>query len=257
MRAAARRALRATKLLVLTVALAGCIGTPMPWQDHDYYTVRAGDTLYSIASRNGLDYRDLARWNGIDNPTLIYPGQRLKLYGPAGQRTAQTTPAKSSAPAKKPASSKPPASSGTSSARAPSSARATPAPTTRPVHKLDWRWPASGPVVARFGDTGSVGKGIDIAGRVGDEIVAAAAGRVVYAGSGLLGYGKLIIIKHDETYLSAYGHNDTVLVEQGAEVRAGQRVATMGLGPGQRPLLHFEIRIDGKPVDPLLHLPPR
>jgi lipoprotein NlpD len=249
MRAAARRALRATKPLVLALALASCIGTPMPWQDQDYYAVRTGDTLFSIASRNGVDYRDLARWNGIDNPTLIYPGQRLRLYAPGGQ-AARPAPSTPSAPARTAVARAP-------AAPPPQQATRTPAPPPRAVHRLDWRWPATGAVVARFGDSGSVGKGIDISGRVGDDVVAAAAGRVVYAGSGLLGYGKLIIIKHDETYLSAYGHNDMVLVGQGADVRAGERVATMGLGPGKRPLLHFEIRIDGKPVDPLLHLPPR
>ena len=109
----------------------------------------------------------------------------------------------------------------------------------------------------RFGDSTSLGRGLDFSGNQGDPVVASAQGKVVYSGSGLLGYGKLIILKHNDTYLSAYGHNETLLVQEGQTVQAGQRIATMGLGPGDGALLHFEIRREGKPVDPMTFLPPR
>jgi lipoprotein NlpD len=243
MHAAARRALRAVAILLGCLALAACVGHAFPWQDQDYYTVRRGDTLYSIAFDNGLDYRDVARWNGITDPARIYPGQVLKLYPPSGTTTAKTAPAR------------PPAAKAPDPKPTPPPATRTPPP--RPPSAVAWQWPASGTLAARFGDTGSTAKGIDIAGRQGDAVAAAAAGHVVYAGSGLIGYGKLVIIKHDDTFLSAYGYNDELLVAQGAQVRAGERIATMGMGSGKRAMLHFEIRIDGKPVDPLLYLPPR
>lgn len=230
------RVLRVALALSICLALAACYTQDRHADTRQYYTVREGDTLYSIAFRHGLDYHDLARWNHIDNPSLIYAGRRLQLFAPgstSNQAKASTTASRTAA--------------------APKSAPATPRKPVGPP--IAWVWPASGDVVARFGDPSSIGKGIDIGGRVGDEVRAAAAGRVVYTGSGLIGYGKLVIIKHDETYLSAYGHNDALFVEQGAEVKAGQRVATMG--QGKRPLLHFEIRVDGKPVDPLQYLPSR
>jgi lipoprotein NlpD len=249
-------ALRAASIAVLCLTLAACGGFGGRTDGRDYYTVRSGDTLYSIAFRHGLDYRDLARWNHLANPGRIYAGQRLQLYPSGTTKTASATPP--STP------SKPPSSKTTASSQAaPSSAAGSATATTAPPLPMpapapfEWRWPAAGTVVARFGETPSTGKGIDIGGRIGDDVRAAGPGRVVYTGSGLIGYGKLIIIKHNDTYLSAYGHNDTLLVEQGAEVVAGQRVATMGQGPGNRPLLHFEIRIDGKPVDPLMYLPAR
>jgi len=231
------RVLRVALALSICLALAACYTQDRHADTGQYYTVREGDTLYSIAFRHGLDYRDLARWNHIDNPALIYAGRRLQLF-PPGSTSKQ---AKASATSR--------------AAPAPKSA---PAPPPKPAGPpVAWVWPASGDVVANFGDPSSIGKGIDIGGRIGDEVRAAAAGRVVYTGSGLIGYGKLVIIKHNETYLSAYGHNDALYVEQGAEVQAGQRVAAMGEGPGKRPLLHFEIRVDGKPVDPLQYLPSR
>lgn len=248
-------ALRAASIAVLCLTFAACGGFGGRADGGDYYTVRSGDTLYSIAFRHGLDYRDLARWNHITNPARIYPGQRLQLY-PGG--TAKTARAQPATPSKVPStsstvSSQAGRSSGAAGATSPT---APPLPMPAPPPFV-WSWPAAGVVVARFGETPSTGKGIDIGGRIGDDVRAAGPGRVVYTGSGLIGYGKLIIIKHNDTYLSAYGHNDTLLVEQGAEVVAGQRVATMGQGPGNRPLLHFEIRIDGKPVDPLMYLPAR
>jgi lipoprotein NlpD len=230
------RVLRVAIALSLCLALGACYTQERHADTGHYYTVREGDTLYSIAFKHRLDYRDLARWNHIDNPALIYPGKRLQLFPPGGSTSSQAGSAAKSRTATAPK----------------------PAPPPKPAGPpVTWVWPASGDVVANFGDPSSIGKGLDIGGHVGDEVRAAAAGRIVYTGSGLIGYGKLVIIKHNETYLSAYGHNDAVFVEQGAEVQAGQRVATMGEGPGKRPLLHFEIRVDGKPVDPLQYLPSR
>ena len=234
--------LLAVSVLALFFSLVACSSHERRPETPQYYTVREGDTLYSIAFRHGLDYRDVARWNHIDNPALIYPGRRLVLYPPAKVATARSKPAAA------------PRSGSASKTPAPAAAVPAPPPAGPPV---DWVWPASGDIVARFGDPSSIGKGIDIGGHLGDDVKAAAAGRVVYTGSGLIGYGKLVIIKHNETYLSAYGHNDALFVEQGADVTAGQRVATMGEGPGKRPMLHFEIRVDGKPVDPLQYLPAR
>lgn len=221
-------------VLALAFLVSACASRPPHWAQAPVnpgpgapsgeYTVRAGDTLYSIAFRHGLDWRDVARWNGVEGPGyLIRVGQRLRLSGAAS--TAPTT-----------------------------AAVRTPAPVTResPVRSdITFRWPARGEVVP--GD----GKGIAIHGKVGDDVVAAAAGRVVYTGSGLIGYGRLIIVKHDSRLLSAYAHNDEILVREGEEVSAGQRIARMGEGPGRRAMLHFEIRIDGQAVDPMRHLPPR
>jgi lipoprotein NlpD len=243
-RARAAAALRAACAVGLCLVIVACGGAPERADKPQYYTVRTGDTLYSIAFKHGLDYRDVAHWNHIANPSRIYPGQRLALYSSKKSASLGSARKSTSAPAR-------PAPSGAAKPPAP-------APPPKPAGPpVDWRWPANGEIVGRFGDRSSVGKGIDIGGRLGDDVKAAADGRVVYTGSGLIGYGKLIIIKHNDTWLSAYGHNDALFVEQGADVRAGQRVATMGEGPGKRPLLHFEIRLDGKPVDPLVYLPRR
>jgi lipoprotein NlpD len=254
-----RSALRAAGVAALCLIFAACGGFRGRPDGHDYYTVRSGDTLYSIAFRHGLDYRDLARWNHIANPARIYPGQRLQLYAGGATRTARSaqSPAQSKTASSTRTTPVQPPPSGTPAEATAANAASAPPPARTAGPPIEWSWPAAGAVVARFGETAATGKGIEIGGRIGDDVRAAAPGRVVYTGSGLIGYGKLIIIKHDDTYLSAYGHNDTLLVEQGADVAAGQRVATMGQGPGNRPLLHFEIRIDGKPVDPLQYLPAR
>ncbi|MGD8378577.1 MAG: peptidoglycan DD-metalloendopeptidase family protein [Gammaproteobacteria bacterium] len=230
------RVVRAILLGVGIAAVAGCGGGVLRWETHDY-TVRAGDTLYSIAWRFGLDYHDLARWNRIGDDYTIYPGQHLILAPPAEgtQQIAGASPGSSVSEAKAP--SAPPAAGHSG--------------------PLDWSWPAGGRILARFGDRGSVGKGIDIGGQDGEAIHAAADGRVVYTGSGLIGYGKTIIIKHDDHYLSAYAHNREILVDEGDEVRVGDTIARMGEGTGGRSMLHFEIRRNGKAVDPLDYLPPR
>lgn len=218
---------RSAWLLVASMlALAACSGTqPAHWRVPATYTVQPGDTLYSIAFRHGLDWRALAEWNDIDPPGyLIRPGRELRMRGPGGVRP-EVTPA----------------------ARRPVAA---PTPKAAAIDTSDLRWPTDGPAAVS-------GKGIGITGEEGQAIVAIAPGRVVYSGSGLVGYGRLIIIKHDHRLLSAYGHNREILVAEGDEVDAGQRIATMGEGPGRRAMLHFEIRVDGRAVDPLEHLPAR
>ena len=214
-------------MAVLVLALAACSSAVrFEPETPGYHTVRKGDTLYSIAFRNELNWRELADWNRIDPPYTIDVGQKLRLSAPL---TITTVPPKGST-APKPVP-RPPLPSG-------------------PPSKLGWIWPADGRNAVG-------GKGIDVAGSRGNEVRAAADGRVVYVGSGLVGYGKVIIVKHDDRYLSAYAHNDGFLVREGEAVKRGQRIATMGLGPGQRPMLHFEIRLDGRAVDPQKLLPKR
>ncbi len=235
-------------VLVIVILLQGCAGA-LHWEggpaprggaapDGDTYTVREGDTLFSIAWRNNLDYRDLAAWNNIDDPSRIRAGQRLSLR-PSSARPA--TPSHRSTP---------PASDTTPSPR-PSRQR----PAVLADSELNWDWPVRGELIARFNENGN--RGVDITGREGDPVRTAAAGEVVYSGSGLSGYGQLIIIKHTDTYLSAYAHNRELLVGEGDKVSAGQRIAEMGRAPGSdnRPRLHFEIRRNGEPVDPLTRLP--
>jgi lipoprotein NlpD len=208
--------------------LSGCGAEPRRPSPAAYYTVRAGDTLYSIATRHGLDYREVARWNGIGRDYRIHPGQRLLLRPPARQAGTAATP------------------------RAPSSA--SPAPAALPAPPR-WTWPVEGGRVAGSVRQPSGGVGLRIDGEFGQPVLAAADGRVVYTGSGLRGYGQLVIVSHERGWLSAYGHNSSVLVRETEQVRAGQRIATMGNGPGQQAMLYFEMRIDGKPVDPLGQLP--
>jgi lipoprotein NlpD len=226
-------------LLVAAVLLAAC--GPAARRDHtpdSQHVVRSGETLYTIAWRYGRDYRDLARWNRLGDGSLIYPGQVIQLDPPSGARAA--------------ASSKPAAGSGSPARRDPEPLPSIPAEAPPP-----WAWPTSGQVVVEFGGRPGSGTGVLIDGRTGQAIRAAAGGRVVYSGGGLIGYGQLIIIKHNDTYLSAYGHNASLLVREGEAIEKGQRIATMGEGPGREPRLHFEIRRNGKPVDPRQFLPAR
>ena len=204
-------------------------------------TVQRGQTLYRIASDNGIVASDLAAWNGIAPPYTIYPGQSLKLYPPGGARSTGTTVATG-----RPAT---PASSTTTTV-APAAA----APVKSDVN---WRWPAEGQVVGRFVAGDAANQGVDIAGNGGDAVRASADGVVVYSGAGLVGYGELIIVKHSEAWLSAYGHNRKRLVSEGQNVKAGQQIAEMGRSGASRDMLHFEIRYNGKPVDPLSYLPAR
>lgn len=205
-----------------TLLLVAC-GTPPV--SSGTYTVRTGDTLYSIATRHGVAVRELAKLNNIGSDYLIYPGQVLRLS--------------------KSAALKPPASASSASTR--------PA-IIAPPSNIKWTWPTIGSSYAATTRPNG-GVGLVINGRSGQDIKTAAAGRVVYTGSGLLGYGQLIIIKHDEVYLSAYGHTQSVLVHEGEQLSAGQSIATMGDGPTGAPMLYFEIRVNGQPTDPLSLLP--
>ncbi len=229
---------RCQVLLACTWLAFGCSTQATRWQ-HDTYTVRSGDTLYAIAWHFGVDHRDLARWNGLGSGDVIYPGQALSLRPTSAAREPAAVQSASRQPQTKP------------------SAPPTNVAASRRMPPPQWQWPARGKVVASFGDPRSVGKGIDIGGTAGTPVHAAASGRVVYAGSGLVGYGKLIIIKHSETYLSAYGHNARLLAAQGDAVVRGQQIAEMGLGPRRTAMLHFEIRVDGEAVDPIRFLPKR
>jgi lipoprotein NlpD len=220
-------------LLILTAA--ACSSNPPKAAT---YTVKRGDTLYEIAWKHRVDYQDVARWNGIGRDYVIHPGQVLRLTPPSGRQTASNA-----------------ASRGKKATPAPATPRA-PAPARPAGPPVRWQWPVEGGSVALTSRPNG-GHGLTIAGRSGQEIRSAAAGRVVYTGSGLLGYGQLVIIKHNETYLSAYGHTAAVAVREQQEVVAGQRVATMGAGPQGTPMLYFEIRVNGSPQNPLLLLPQR
>ncbi len=202
--------------------------------------VQRGDTLFTLSWQHGLDYQTVAAWNGITPPYTIYPGQTLRLYPPnRAARPASPPPLTTPLPA------------------GASPALPQPASTANADASVRWQWPASGPILRRFDGEASGKKGISIGGTSGHQVRAAAAGRVVYSGSGLVGYGRLIILKHNNTYLSAYGHNQDLFVQEDAEVRAGQVIADMGSSGTNRIQLHFEIRRNGKPVDPLRYLPRR
>jgi lipoprotein NlpD len=232
--------------------------------------VQRGDTLYSIAFRYGLDYRKVAAANRIPAPYTIYPGQSLSL------REAAVPPPVAAAPsAPKTGSSSATVRSGTGAvivtpSAPPTASAAAPKPKTvtkassPPAKKNSaytgtsvsaWRWPAQGPVLRGYSST--VHKGIDIGGKRGDPVKAVAAGQVVYAGTGIVGFGELLIVKHNDVYLSAYGHNDQLLVAEGDTVKAGQVIAEKGSSGTDRVKLHFEIRKEGKPIDPQRLLPRR
>ncbi|MDE1894013.1 MAG: peptidoglycan DD-metalloendopeptidase family protein [Xanthomonadaceae bacterium] len=253
------------------------------------YEVMKGDTLYSIAFRKGVDFRDLAQWNGIAAPYTIWPGQRLRLspsHG-TGQARAASGPARPAAapaapvfvpvaparevaavprpPVPKPAAIAPAARAAATAvvpvAGAPAPAALPPpakvaAGASRAIGGVSWRWPADGRVLSRFSGGDAI-PGIEIAGKSGDVVRAAADGVVVYSGNGLVGYGELVIIKHNDSFLSAYGHNRRRLVKEGQRVSAGQPIAEMGSTGATRDELEFQIRKDGNPVDPLDYLPPR
>ncbi|PWK92992.1 peptidoglycan DD-metalloendopeptidase family protein [Fulvimonas soli] len=273
------------------------------------YRVVRGDTLYSIAFRNGVDFRQLAEWNGIAPPYTIWPGQVLRL-SPSGAGAAaanarhaaprapaagapanaaptapvfqpvESAPAVAATATPRPAATRPsgtPAPVAAPPAPAPAPAAATtvvpvagvaatrPPPATTPTETagatrsaggIVWRWPADGSVIKGF-RSGDAIPGIELAGKAGDPVRAAADGVVVYSGNGLVGYGELIIIKHNDSFLSAYGHNRRRLVKEGQRVSAGQQIAEMGATGASRDELQFQIRKDGNPVDPLGYLPPR
>lgn len=259
-------------LLLVPFVLSGCntqalynddiYNPPVYWGRH---VVKSGETLYSIAWRYGRDYRELGDANDIDPPYNIKAGQVLRLdvrgnvtssgqndrtrkpvaSAPKERSAAVASPRPAPRPEPKPKVSKAPDKSSSLTGQ------------NQTVANISWRWPHVGTVIAGYSTSGKVNKGIDIAGKEGDSVRAAATGNVVYAGSGLLGYGNLIIVNHNEHYLSAYAHNRKILVQEGEDVKAGQVIAELGSSGTDRPKLHFEIRKNGNPVDPAHYLPPR
>lgn len=249
-----------------------------------HHTVSRGDTLYSIAWRYGMDYRQLAQMNGIGSPYTIYVGQKIDL-GTGGSasgtgRLVEVSPGVAvgaavdtssgvvevgGEPAVVPVTIRPeaptiphtPAPEPVVSAPAPVEPAAATLPPAAPAAAGRWQWPATGKLITTFAAGDPLRKGIDLEGKLGDPVRASAAGSVVYAGSALAGYGQLVIIKHDERFLSAYGHNSKLLVQEGDAVTAGQVIAEIGATGTDRDKLHFEIRDAGKPVDPLRYLPKR
>jgi lipoprotein NlpD len=209
--------------------------------------VRKGDTLYRIATAHGVSPLDLAMWNRIPPPYTIYPGQRLRLSAPDARRDEPRP--RTESPRVVGTTTKPPI------AMPPKPKPQPPAPT--PEAAFAWRWPAEGAIVGRFAAGDPTRQGIDIADKSGSPVRAAADGVVVYSGAGLIGYGELIIVKHSEQWLSAYGHNRARLVNEGQRVKAGEQIAEMGRSGASRDMLHFEVRYNGKPQDPLLSLPKR
>ncbi len=230
-----------------------------------YYTVRPGDTIMRIATEVNHPWRDIAAWNNLENPNVIEVGQVLRVVPPAASSAAATTPltagpdaTRSPAPAS--GASKPavPVATQTTSGVV-SPAPAAPAPSRPPpsagADDVKFIWPAKGTVVAGFNE--ATNKGLGIAGKAGDPVLAAADGRVVYAGAGLRGYGNLVILKHNNTFLTAYAHNQKLLVKEDQNIKQGQKIAEMGSTDADRVKLHFEIRRSGKPVDPARYLPAR
>ena len=230
-----------------------------------YYSVKSGDTLIRIGMDNGQSWRDIARWNNIENPNLIETGQVLRVTPPEEtgvvvRPVSSTNVVTSPAPANTASATAP--ASNTASVRPPASA-ANPPNASTPANNLantdsaedtvSFQWPTRGNVLAGFDEVKN--KGIDIAGKAGDPVLAAADGKVVYAGSGLRGYGNLVILKHNNTYLTAYAHNQSLLVKEDQAIKRGQKIAEMGNSDADQVKLHFEIRRQGKPVDPAKYLP--
>lgn len=225
-----------------------------------YYTVQPGDTLIRIGLEHGQSWKDIARWSNLSNPDVIEVGQVVRVAPPGVDVSAQGARPVASTTVQ--AVTLPPAGASTSAqttTQAQPAAAAKPAATTAAASGdasgLGFIWPASGPVVAGFNE--STNKGVDIAGKAGDPVVAVADGRVVYAGAGLRGYGNLVILKHNNTYLTAYAHNQKLLVKEDQNVKKGQKIAEMGSTDADRVKLHFEVRRQGKPVDPSRYLPAR
>ena len=225
-----------------------------------YYTVKAGDTLIRIGLENGQGWKDIARWNNLDNANLIEVGQVLRVAPPSATAATETgvvaRPVASSAVVPASAASTPkPAASAAVAVPAPIPAPTSAATAASSEDDVPFIWPASGTLLAGFDEARN--KGYDISGKAGDPVLAAADGRVVYAGAGLRGYGNLVILKHNNTFLTAYAHNQALLVKEDQTVRRGQKIAEMGSTDADRVKLHFEIRRQGKPVDPVRYLPAR
>ncbi len=244
-----------------------------------YYTIKPGDTLIRVGLETGQNARDIARWNNIENPNSLEVGQVIRVappgVDPPPPRRAASTARASSRVRSMPSRPRPPRpwarrrqpaahrrraavsagrrSTAASGRRHPAAEQ--PANARDPDDEVSWTWPAAGPVIAGFDEAKT--KGLVISGKAGDPVLAAADGRVVYAGSGLRGYGNLVIVKHNNTYLTAYAHNQALLVKEDQVVRRGQKIAEMGSSDAERVQLHFEIRRQGRPIDPARLLPPR
>ncbi|MEP7294731.1 MAG: peptidoglycan DD-metalloendopeptidase family protein [Burkholderiales bacterium] len=240
-------------------AVAGDPTKPLPGAENagkpGYYMVKPGDTLIRVGLENGQNWKDLVKWNNLDNPNVIEVGQVIRVVPPGTDpNAASTKPVAAARVETRPLDAKgtAPAASGAAPATTP--------PATAPAGRdgdddVNWGWPAAGAVIAPF-DEGKV-KGLVLGGKPGDPVFAAADGRVVYAGSGLRGYGNLVILKHNNTYLTAYAHNQALLVKEDQVVKRGQKIAEMGSTDADSVKLHFEIRKQGKPIDPAKLLPPR
>jgi lipoprotein NlpD len=288
--------------LVASLVLGGCASkSPAPVAERggqpvaaaasgkdQLYTVKRGDTLYSIALDNGVDYKELVAWNSIENPNRIQVGQTLRIKAPGAVASGDSAVARPIATSpqverrtldgnntdflkREPKAGKEAYSEQalaqaqgpqkTAEPVAPVIAKPETKPEQKPVEpalaadEFVWIWPANGKMIGTFSEGAS--KGIDLAGKAGDPVLAAGDGKVVYSGTGLRGYGKLVIVKHNNTYLSAYAHNQNVLVKEGQGVSKGQKIAEMGNTDADQVKLHFEVRRQGKPVDPLKYLPAR
>jgi lipoprotein NlpD len=238
---------------------------PLPGAENNgkagYYSVKPGDTLIRIGLENGQNWKDLVKWNGLENPNIIEVGQVLRVVPPGTDpNAAASKPVTTARVETRPLDARAAAAASAASAATPVSTASPTTPAPAPAAReadddINWAWPAAGPVIATF-DEGKV-KGLVIGGKAGDPVLAAADGRVVYAGSGLRGYGNLVILKHNNTYLTAYAHNQTLLVKEDQTVRRGQKIAEMGSTDADSVKLHFEIRKQGKPIDPAKLLPPR
>ena len=267
--------IRVSLSILILLIVAGCSSRPVPapvvevYQGkniHDFekdafdkniYTVKKGDTLFSIAWYSGNDYRDIAAWNNISKPYSIYPGQKLRVNKlltktPKG---SNNTPGQTSKTKAKQAVD-PPKKQAYGDHKEVAGNQLKPQEVRQfPSRVKQWVWPAKGNVINQFSLQELGNKGIDITGRRGDDIVAAADGKVVYAGSALRGFGNLVIVKHSESFLSAYAHNDSILVQEQQWVSAGQKIASMGSSGTDSVMLHFEVRYKGKSVDPVRYLP--
>jgi len=246
--------------LIIIFLLQGACGS------HVYHYVKRGETLYSISFQYGQDYRDVAYWNSIRAPYTIYPNQKLRVYALPPGASPSALPPITSLPnedkIRPPVHKTIPNNQETVKRSAPQTTERRPAlppaVISQPSVKLAWVWPAEGTLLRTFSAEKDNGrKGLDIGGRSGAPVRAASSGYVVYSGSGLVRYGNLIIIKHNESFLSAYAHNKRLLVKEGQEVKAGQAIAEMGNTGTEQVMLHFEIRRNGKPVNPLHYLPKR
>ena len=253
-------------LIVLLVLAAGCstprrgpapvvdfrapkpaAAAPAPRGSPDFYTVRRGDTLYSIALEHGADYREMAQWNNLDDPAKLRVGQQLRVKPAEPERQAQPGPARIGGRVEsRPLDSRPLES-------IPREEPKLQAKPEAPAQLGGFVWPAKGKVLAPFAEPRR--KGIDIDGSPGDPIVAAAAGRVTYIGTGIPGMGKLVVIKHDNGYITVYAHNRDIMVKEQQSVAKGQKIAELGSTDSERPKLHFQIRKGAAAVDPLLYLP--